>query len=134
MSDVCVTPPWRNTCSRLPGQAGSGCDTCDSPCSRPRPAGCQHGCERGCHGEPCPPCRQHRRLRCHCQLGVLHVRCHELSEAGDAERERLLCCGNPCPRTVRTGGTESNAHLVLWVRTCRIGRELQTLFLIIEGW
>ncbi|XP_043229933.1 NF-X1-type zinc finger protein NFXL1-like [Amphibalanus amphitrite] len=83
--------------------AGTTCDVCEAACSRDRPPGCQHACERGCHAEPCPPCRQHRRLRCHCQLGVLHVRCHELSEADEQQKERLLCCGNPCPRTLECG-------------------------------
>ncbi|XP_037090699.1 NF-X1-type zinc finger protein NFXL1-like [Pollicipes pollicipes] len=65
---------------------------------------------------PCPACQapvlvpclgEHAQYPMPCDVarpvGLLHVRCHELTEATAERTERLLSCGNTCPKLVRRG-------------------------------
>ncbi|ESO08824.1 hypothetical protein HELRODRAFT_97768 [Helobdella robusta] len=95
--------------------AGSNCETCDKPCAKLRHADCTHVCPLPCHSSDCPPCTQMVRMRCHCQMMVKHVPCHQWCIAGDlggscgencgdrsggvvSERNALKSCGSRCPK------------------------------------
>lgn len=88
-------------------QTVNGCDQCQLPCQAARATGCKHRCPLGsCHPPPCPPCRQHRRMACHCRLNWLYVRCSEASEAADLSEDglnQLLTCKNPCHKQLECG-------------------------------
>lgn len=67
----------------------------------PRPEGCTHRCPRPCHPAPCEPCRSLMKLRCHCGLNQLFVRCVEWTTASTETKDSLQSCGNQCPKNVR---------------------------------
>lgn len=43
--------------------SGLECETCENPCSLPRPDGCSHECLLPCHPGNCPPCKQMMKTR-----------------------------------------------------------------------
>lgn len=81
-------------------QAGSNCEQCEEVCRKVRPEGCHHSCLLPCHASDCPPCQQRIRMRCHCQLMVLHVECDKWTHGEERTRERLQACPSKCPKTV----------------------------------
>ena len=108
--------------------AGSNCRKCESGCLRPRPEGCVHECKKPCHSDDCEPCGQESisrsfcdfdqgrdddmnllqqmiRISCHCNLVQLYVKCGEWNrgDVGNEEKERLACCQNQCPKTMKCG-------------------------------
>lgn len=82
--------------------AGSNCQICENTCTFPRPEGCQHSCDRGCHSELCPPCKRLLRLKCHCALNQLYVRCSEWTKP-EADTEMMQSCRNQCPKNYECG-------------------------------
>lgn len=74
--------------------------TCQSECTRERPLRCPHRCPRPCHPDPCPPCTMNVKLKCHCGIATLYRRCDELLKATKEEREKMISCGNECPKNV----------------------------------
>ena len=50
------------------------CKKCDSPCIFPRPPGCQHPCNQGCHTGECSPCAINLKLSCHCGLNNMFIK------------------------------------------------------------
>jgi len=84
-------------------QSGSNCSECESACQLPK--GCPHPCLQACHPAPCKPCPQGVKLKCHCGLNQLHRPCHQWTAAQgqEAEVEKLLSCGNQCPRNYDCG-------------------------------
>ena len=45
------------------------------------------------------------RISCHCNLVQLYVKCGEWNrgDVGNEEKERLACCQNQCPKTMKCG-------------------------------
>ncbi|KAF4517853.1 hypothetical protein B566_EDAN011778 [Ephemera danica] len=83
--------------------AGENCSVCESTCTLPRPQGCTHTCLSACHPSPCKPCQQAVKLKCHCGLNQLHRPCVQWTKAQSVEDskqeiEKLLSCGNQCPK------------------------------------
>ncbi|CAG0917121.1 unnamed protein product [Notodromas monacha] len=88
--------------------AGMNCETCQSPCEKPRPEGCCHPCPlqikgTGCHPGPCPRCDLMVKLPCHCGINQVYVKCYKWTAAGDEDKTKLLSCGNPCPKVMACG-------------------------------
>ncbi|KAG8271628.1 NF-X1-type zinc finger protein nfxl1 [Homalodisca vitripennis] len=82
--------------------AGTNCEPCSSKCTFSRPEGCTHPCQEACHPPPCKPCQLMLRFRCHCNLNQLFIRCGEWTDASEEEREKMLTCGNQCPKNAYT--------------------------------
>lgn len=90
-------------------QQDKSCDECVEMCSLPRTAaGCVHPCERRCHPKPCKPCTVATKIACHCALTQVYFKCNDLykedqpSDELDANREKVLSCGNRCIKNVST--------------------------------
>jgi len=83
--------------------AGSNCRKCEAECTKPRPEGCTHPCPRPCHPGECDPCKQMVRLRCHCGLTQLYVKCGEWTQAEDQAKESMSNCGDQCPKMMSCG-------------------------------
>jgi len=83
--------------------AGINCKKCDSPCIFPRPPGCQHPCNQGCHTGQCSPCAINLKLSCHCGLNNMFVKCSDMSKSTVEEKEQLLCCKDQCPKLLECG-------------------------------
>jgi len=106
-------PCGNHTCTRschkvknAPGEvnAGTNCRKCEAGCEKPRPDGCTHPCPRACHPGPCEPCSQTIRIRCHCGLSQLYVKCGEwTAAAGTDSEEELGCCKDQCPKILECG-------------------------------
>ncbi|XP_022103118.1 NF-X1-type zinc finger protein NFXL1-like isoform X1 [Acanthaster planci] len=92
---------------------GTQCQQCDEGCSKPRPIGCPHTCTKPCHPEPCPPCKQSVRQRCHCTMMLLHIECCKWTSAGNDEKARLASCQGACTKLL------SCSHLCS--KTCHQG-------------
>ncbi|XP_030765606.1 NF-X1-type zinc finger protein NFXL1 isoform X2 [Sitophilus oryzae] len=89
--------------------AGSNCESCENPCSKPRPEGCAHSCPKPCHPDACPPCKQMLRIKCHCGLTQPYVPCSSWQDV--EKREELQSCGNQCPKNYPCGHRcKSNCH------------------------
>ncbi|XP_026478578.1 NF-X1-type zinc finger protein NFXL1-like [Ctenocephalides felis] len=89
------------------------CIPCDKPCLLPQPEGCVHQCPRPCHVGPCRLCSVHVKRTCHCGLTQLYLRCGELfgRKVTEAERDKLLSCGNQCTKTYACGHRcQNNCH------------------------
>ncbi|XP_059473634.1 NF-X1-type zinc finger protein NFXL1 [Neocloeon triangulifer] len=88
-------------------KAGTNCSACESPCQLSRPKGCSHPCLLPCHPAPCKPCQQSIKLKCHCGLNQLLRPCHQWTkvenEGNKEELEKLLNCGNQCPKNYGCG-------------------------------
>lgn len=97
--------------SSPPTEAGDSCETCEEGCLLPRPEGCTHRCPRPCHPAPCEPCRSLMKLRCHCGLNQLFVRCVEWTTASTETKDSLQSCGNQCPKNFQCGHRcRANCH------------------------
>uniref|UniRef100_A0A1B6MK23 PHD-type domain-containing protein n=1 Tax=Graphocephala atropunctata TaxID=36148 RepID=A0A1B6MK23_9HEMI len=83
--------------------AGNNCEMCSSKCTFSRPEGCTHPCQEACHPPPCKPCQLMLRFRCHCNINQLFVRCGEWTDATEEAREKMLACGNQCPKNYECG-------------------------------
>lgn len=81
---------------------GGNCETCESACELPRPAGCSHECRLPCHPAPCPPCRITLRPRCHCGVTQLYLKCADWTQP-NVDLVALTSCGNPCPKSFPCG-------------------------------
>lgn len=84
-------------------EAGETCQICEEPCTLPRPEGCSHPCQKPCHPSPCSPCKQHIRIRCHCQLNLLYIICFEWTNANEQKKIAMLSCQNRCPKELSCG-------------------------------
>lgn len=81
-------------------QVPYACKPCDKECLVVRPEKCTHKCaKRSCHPGPCPPCEILERVRCHCGITELYIRCRELSSA----TEEMFCCNQQCPKNLKCG-------------------------------
>ncbi|GLV33994.1 uncharacterized protein CBL_11123 [Carabus blaptoides fortunei] len=95
-------------CHRVQGtvgnevMAGTNCQVCEKPCEFPRPLGCVHDCPEPCHTGTCPLCKQMIRMKCHCGLNQLYIRCAEWT-APEAGAELLQSCKNQCPKLYDCG-------------------------------
>ncbi|KAK3912840.1 NF-X1-type zinc finger protein NFXL1 [Frankliniella fusca] len=78
------------------------CETCESPCELPRPAGCPHECRLPCHPAPCPPCRTTLRPRCHCGVTQLFIKCGDWTQP-NVDQIAMMSCGSPCPKSFPCG-------------------------------
>lgn len=83
--------------------AGINCKKCESKCERPRPAGCQHTCNEGCHQGECKPCQVNLKLKCHCGINNLFIKCSEFCSTNEVEREQRLSCQDQCPKLMACG-------------------------------
>ena len=84
--------------------SGANCRKCESGCTRSRPEGCNHPCQRACHDDPCDTCLQLIRIRCHCELTQLYVECEKwIKPLSEEERESLGCCKDQCPKLLSCG-------------------------------
>ncbi|CAG9761630.1 unnamed protein product [Ceutorhynchus assimilis] len=82
-------------------EAGANCETCENPCTKPRPEGCTHSCPKPCHSGDCPPCKQMLRIKCHCGLTQPYISCSDWLNLD--KREQLQSCGNQCPKNYICG-------------------------------
>ena len=82
---------------------GSNCRKCESACLRPRPEGCHHPCLKPCHPEACETCPQIIRIRCHCGMSQLYVKCGEWIAASPQSKVELGCCKDQCPKLLSCG-------------------------------
>lgn len=97
------------TCHKVTGTtdgtiAGDNCSQCEEPCNKPRPGGCTHTCPLlKCHPGDCPQCSQMIRMRCHCQIVVLHIDCSKLTLCDEKTKNTLRSCGGQCPKKLTCG-------------------------------
>jgi NF-X1-type zinc finger protein NFXL1 len=75
------------------------CGECTEPCSKRRPANCQHVCDLGCHQGPCQPCTLVAKVMCHCETEEMFITCSKQVKLSDAERS----CKNQCPKKLSCG-------------------------------
>lgn len=85
-------------------EAGTECQVCENPCSKPRPDGCTHKCSLPCHKGDCPSCKRMVKLQCHCKLMVVYANCSELRSANEQRRNELMSCKNQCPKKLTVCG------------------------------
>ena len=84
--------------------AGVNCKKCEAECSKPRPKGCSHPCTIGkCHPGQCPDCVTNIKMKCHCGLANIFVKCFEYLSSDKEQREILLCCKDQCPQQLDCG-------------------------------
>ncbi|ODM89545.1 NF-X1-type zinc finger protein NFXL1 [Orchesella cincta] len=69
-----------------------GCGVCREACSKPRPAGCTHQCDLGCHEGPCSICTLVATVSCHCGQEEIFVPCFKQSSLSETEKS----CKNQC--------------------------------------
>ncbi|KAK7066648.1 NF-X1-type zinc finger protein nfxl1 [Halocaridina rubra] len=82
--------------------AGKNCPPCEVGCSKPRPDGCNHKCNRPCHRGECAKCAQLVKFKCHCGLNNLYQECHILT-AATTDKDALNSCKNQCNKTISCG-------------------------------
>ena len=104
----CTNHTCQRECHRVrhaPDDISSGinCKKCDSACGIDRPAGCSHPCNQGCHPGPCNPCPVNLKLKCHCGIGNLFIKCSEFCGCGEKDKHDLLCCKDQCPKLMECG-------------------------------
>ncbi|XP_049812218.1 NF-X1-type zinc finger protein NFXL1 [Schistocerca nitens] len=100
---TCTLPCHEVVGAKSETEAGETCEVCEAGCSKPRPEGCSHICPKPCHPGSCAPCPQMIRLRCHCALNQLFVRCSEWINASEDSRSILQSCKNRCPKNFACG-------------------------------
>ncbi|EEB18933.1 nuclear transcription factor, X-box binding protein, putative [Pediculus humanus corporis] len=92
--------------------ADESCLECESECLKVRPPGCSHKCPKPCHSGPCPPCTQNIKSKCHCGVLMLINKCSELNSVQDDVKDKLLSCGNKCPKNYPCGHKcKSDCHV-----------------------
>ncbi|XP_015776408.1 PREDICTED: NF-X1-type zinc finger protein NFXL1-like [Acropora digitifera] len=79
-------------------EAGTNCQVCNEPCSKPRPKGCTHACPFPCHKGDCPSCKEIVQLKCHCKLMTVFVNCSDLTSDNEQMCNELRSCKNQCPK------------------------------------
>ncbi|GFT66664.1 NF-X1-type zinc finger protein NFXL1 [Nephila pilipes] len=84
-------------------KASSKCETCNELCQKPKKPGCIHPCSFPCHPGKCKPCKQHIRLKCHCQINTLYIACEEWTSANEDKKAELMSCSNRCPKEIICG-------------------------------
>ena len=94
--------------------AGINCKKCSADCEIPRPAGCSHPCNKGCHSGPCSSCEVNLSMKCNCGLLLMYIKCGILTTASDTERAEITCCKDQCPKLMTCG------HRCLL--TCHVGQ------------
>ena len=89
--------------------AGVNCRKCEAECRNERPAGCHHPCSIGkCHPGQCPECEIIVRIKCHCALSHVFLKCSQYLNSDDQEKETLLCCKDQCPKLMPCGHRYKN--------------------------
>jgi len=84
--------------------AGTNCKKCELECTKPRPKGCTHPCTiQKCHPGECPDCVSILKIRCHCTLTNVFVKCSQYLMSSRLELETLLCCKDQCPKMLECG-------------------------------
>jgi len=81
--------------------AGINCKKCEAGCQVKRPEGCKHSCPLPCHLPPCPDCQANVKMKCHCGLTNIFVKCGEYLGAAESERETMLSCKDQCPKQMK---------------------------------
>ena len=77
--------------------------------------GCTHPCTiQKCHPGECPDCVSILKIRCHCTLTNVFVKCSQYLMSSRLELETLLCCKDQCPKMLECG------HRC--TKTCHTGR------------
>ncbi|GBM65110.1 NF-X1-type zinc finger protein NFXL1 [Araneus ventricosus] len=82
-------------------KASDKCETCEESCKKPQKPGCTHPCPLPCHSGKCKPCKQHIKLKCHCQINIMYILCDEWTSADENKKAELMCCSNRCPKEVQ---------------------------------
>ncbi|XP_073975324.1 NF-X1-type zinc finger protein NFXL1 [Rhodnius prolixus] len=80
---------------------GDTCEECSLDCEAER--ACTHPCPLTCHPPPCPPCTTTIKMRCHCFINSVYIKCSEWTSGDDAFKEQVLSCGNQCPKMYSCG-------------------------------
>lgn len=83
--------------------AGINCKKCESECLKPRPPGCSHACPNRCHPGSCPPCEVNLKLKCHCGINNLYLKCFQFTTSSQEERTASLSCTDQCPKVLSCG-------------------------------
>ncbi|CAL1287464.1 unnamed protein product [Larinioides sclopetarius] len=84
-------------------RASDKCETCEESCQKPQKQGCIHPCPLPCHPGKCKPCKQHIKLKCHCQINIMYILCDEWTSADENKKAELMCCSNRCPKEMGCG-------------------------------
>lgn len=125
-------------------RAGSNCIPCERVCSMPRPKGCNHECGKACHPGECAPCEKFVKIKCHCTLNHLYVKCKLWNGAAGKEEiqscknqcNKLVSCGHRCTKDCHSGScSESqNCHKRVVVRCpCKRQRKDFFCYLVLAG-
>ncbi|KAG7160847.1 NF-X1-type zinc finger protein NFXL1-like [Homarus americanus] len=119
-------------------RAGSNCAPCEKICSKPRLGGCNHECGKPCHPGECKECEKHLKIKCHCGLSQLYVKCHLWNSATDGKEKmrscknqcnKLISCNHRCTKDCHTGpcSLPENCHKRVAVR-CPCKRQRKDFF------
>ncbi|GIY84144.1 NF-X1-type zinc finger protein NFXL1 [Caerostris extrusa] len=84
-------------------KASDKCEVCHISCQKSQKPGCVHPCTLPCHPGECKPCKQHVKLKCHCQINTLYIVCDEWTSADENKKDKLMCCSNRCPKEMSCG-------------------------------
>nr|XP_045609322.1 NF-X1-type zinc finger protein NFXL1-like [Procambarus clarkii] len=93
-------------------RAGSNCAPCEVPCSKRRPEGCNHECGKACHPGDCASCEKLLKIKCHCGLNQLYLKCHIWNTAPQKKQEmqscknqcnKLMSCNHRCTKDCHSG-------------------------------
>ncbi|KAK8747304.1 hypothetical protein OTU49_016736 [Cherax quadricarinatus] len=125
-------------------RAGSNCAPCEASCSKPRPKGCSHECGKACHPEPCAPCEKLLRIKCHCSLSQLYVKCQVWNTATQVEEmqscknqcNKLISCNHRCMKDCHSGpcSEPQSCHKRVTVRClCKRQRKEAFCYLVFAG-
>ncbi|CAL4139138.1 unnamed protein product, partial [Meganyctiphanes norvegica] len=79
---------------------GSNCAKCEVPCGKARPNGCTHQCAQPCHTDSCAPCEKTVKIKCHCTLNQLFLKCNKWNGVTVEERDVMKSCKNQCNKTM----------------------------------
>ncbi|KAK9499783.1 hypothetical protein O3M35_002755 [Rhynocoris fuscipes] len=85
---------------------GDTCEECSQDCELER--SCTHACPLTCHPAPCPPCLTIVKMRCHCTINPLYIKCSDWIAAEQSTKDTLLSCGNQCPKMYQSCGHRCN--------------------------
>lgn len=83
--------------------AGINCKKCEVECRKPRPRGCTHACPGRCHPGPCPSCEVNLKLKCHCGISNLYIKCFQFTSSSQEEKSASLSCTDQCPKVLSCG-------------------------------
>ena len=61
-------------------------------------AGCAHACPGRCHPGPCSPCEVNLKLKCHCGINNLYLRCFQFTASTSQQKAASLSCTDQCPK------------------------------------